>query len=109
MEQHIHRIMDILASAAPNHPGWGSNSHPVVAPNILDINFSQFCTRYLLLSHATFIPDGTVPNDMRRKCCYQVFMILTSLSILSAMIVELFAEKNNAMPKMFSQKLVAHP
>jgi hypothetical protein len=36
-------------------------------------------------------------------------MILTFLSILSATIAELFAEKNNAMPNMFSQKLVVHP
>jgi hypothetical protein len=36
-------------------------------------------------------------------------MILMSLSILSATIAELFAEKNNAMPKMFFQKLVVHP
>jgi hypothetical protein len=40
---------------------------------------------------------------------YQVLMVLLSLSILSATIAELFAEKKNAMPKIFSQNLVVHP
>ncbi len=57
-----HPSISQKGSAHPNtRVGYFCNPSPVVAPNILDINVSQFCTRCLPLCHATSILDGTVP------------------------------------------------